>query len=311
MQSLNLLLPNAELVPAGHVEHCPTPVVALYVPTPHALHSAPSKPAVYPATQMQSVASMLPAPELVPAGHAEHATDPALALNVPVPHALQATPFETAVYPTTQMQSLKSLPPPAELVAKGHVKHCPGPVALLYVPATHVVHAAPSNVPLYPAMHLQSVNSLLPDSELVPAGHVEHCPVPTATLNPPASHALHATPSEVTVYPGRHSQSVNLLLPAADTECVGQTAQLPDPAVALYVPALHALHNTKVAKPDIQLAVKPLPVPELGSDMNVTHRCCFVVAYVAGAGEPLSVASRTAPDEHAASPHSSTYTKST
>ena len=189
---------------------------------------------------MQSVASMLPAPEIVSAGHAEHITAPVVALNVPASQASHAKPFELAVYPTTQMQSLKSLLPPLELVATGHVEHCPTPVALLYVPASHAVHAAPSNVPLYPAMHLQSVNSLLPDSELVPAGHVEHSPIPAATLNPPASHALHATPSEAAVYPGKHAHSASALLPADETVFEGHAAQVSNPAVAVYVPATHA-----------------------------------------------------------------------
>ena len=41
LQSINALLPDAELVPAGHAEHCPAPVATLYPPATHAVHSAP------------------------------------------------------------------------------------------------------------------------------------------------------------------------------------------------------------------------------------------------------------------------------
>ena len=69
------------------------------------------------------------------------------------------------------MQSLSSLLPDAELVPAGHAEHCPTPTALLCVSSSHAVHADPSDVPLYPAKHLQSVNAPLPDAEPVPAGH--------------------------------------------------------------------------------------------------------------------------------------------
>ena len=145
------------------------------------------------------------------------------------------------------------------------------------------------------------------------AGQVTQVPDPTALLNVPASHAAHATATEAAVYPGRHAQSDSSLLPADEMVFEGHATQLPDPAVALYVPALHALHN---ANPTFQLAVKPLlvvapcDVKRQSNDVNRTRRCGIVVVYVASAGEPLSVASSTTPDEHAASPHSSTYTTS-
>ena len=84
--------------------------------------------------------------------------------------------------------------------------HCPVPDTALYVPAKHALHAAPSDVPLYPAKHLQST---LPDAELVPAGHVEHHPAPVAALNLPGLHALHVSPSDVPLYPAKQLQSIN------------------------------------------------------------------------------------------------------
>jgi len=62
----------------------------------------------------------------------------------------------------------------------------------LYVSASQAVHAAPSDVPLCPVMHLQSVNSSPPSAELVCKGHVEHSPAPVAALYVPTSHAGHA-----------------------------------------------------------------------------------------------------------------------
>jgi hypothetical protein len=94
------------------------------------------------------------------------------------------------------------------------------------------------------------------------------------------------------------------VLPGNDSAFTGHVSHPAVPTELLNVPTSHALHN---ANPTIQLAVKPLPVVA-ASDVKRTRRCCFVVAYVASAGEPLSVASRTTPDEHAESPHSSTYT---
>ena len=66
------------------------------------------------------------------------------------------------------------------------------------------MHATPSDVAVYPAEHLQSVISPLPDTELVLAGHVEHSPAPTALLNDPVSHAMHTAPSDVPLYPAKH-----------------------------------------------------------------------------------------------------------
>ena len=119
-----------------------------------------------------------------------------MTLNFPASHAVHPAPPEVPLYPTTHLQSVNASLPDAELVLAGHVEHSPPPVQSLNPPASHAVHAVPSNVPLNPAKHLQSVSSSLPDAELVPAGHIEHCPGPVATLYAPASHAKQETPSE-------------------------------------------------------------------------------------------------------------------
>ena len=174
--------------------------------------------------------------------------DPVAALYVPATHAVHASPSALAVCPAIQTQSVSSLPS-AELVVveAGQSEQSPTPVALLYVSATHAVHTSPSDAPLYPASHSQSANASLPDAELVPAGHVEQSPTPVATLYSPASHAVHASPSEAAVYPATHTQSVKASLPPAELVCEGHAVQLPDPVVALYFPASHAVHASPFA----------------------------------------------------------------
>jgi len=77
--------------------------------------------------------------------------------------------------------------PDADSEFAGHTLHSAVPTTLLNIPAPHAVHAVPSDVPLYPAMHLQSVNASLPGAERVPPGHVQHSDAPAATLYLPAS----------------------------------------------------------------------------------------------------------------------------
>jgi len=59
-----------------------------------------------------------------------------------------------------------------------------------------------------------------------------------------ASQSRHTTqgPPSGPVYPASHAQSTCPSLPAAELENEGHAAQLPDPTMAVYVPALHATH---------------------------------------------------------------------
>ena len=234
--------------------------MTLYAPTSHAEHCKPFNTALYPAKHLQSINSSLPDVEdvckghamqfpapaatlYVPAPHAEHCPTPVATLYFPASHAVQATPSEAAVYPTTHLQSINSLLPDAELVHVGHVEHCPVPVAALYLPAEHALHATPSDVPLYPAMHLQSVNALLPNEELVPTGHVEHCRVPIAALYLPTEHATQG-PASTPVYPATHLQSVSSSLPEEELVPVGHTEHCTAPGAILYSPASQVSHAT-------------------------------------------------------------------
>jgi len=133
--------------------------------------------------------------------------------------------------------------PVAEIECKGHATQLPDPTTLLNVPASHAAHATPSEAAVYPGRHAQSVSSMLPAAEMVFAGHAAQLSNPSVSLYVPAKHATHAPPSasvNPAVYPGRHAQSARSVLPTADAECVGQAAQVSDPAVAVYVPATHA-----------------------------------------------------------------------
>jgi hypothetical protein len=89
-----------------------------------------------------------------------------------------------------------------------------------------------------PAEHWHSA---LPEEDSASVGHVSQVAVPTASLNVPAVHALHATPSEAAVCPAKH---VQFALPAEELVFEWHARQVPAPATALYVPASHAEHAT-------------------------------------------------------------------
>jgi hypothetical protein len=54
--------------------------------------------------------------------------------------------------------------------------HACGPGAVLYVPCTHVTHGCPF-APVYPALHWQSLASLLPAGAAEFKGQIEHVDV--------------------------------------------------------------------------------------------------------------------------------------
>ena len=64
-----------------------------------------------------------------------------------------------------------------DLEFDGQLEHSALPAVSLYLPATHAVHSPPSG-PVYPALHLQSVNVSLPAVELEFAGHAPTAPAP-------------------------------------------------------------------------------------------------------------------------------------
>jgi len=122
-----------------HETHGPSPSANLCVFALHALHVSPLSP-VYPELHKQSVLASLASGALECSGHAVH--------------------------------TFSSRPPiVAENLANPHDVQTPIPEAILYVPATHKVHATPLVAPDDPALQLQSVNAELPAGAPVSAGH--------------------------------------------------------------------------------------------------------------------------------------------
>ena len=125
-----------------------------------------------------------------------------------------------------------------------HVEHTVLPRASLYVPAVQTAHVAfgrPMSRVKYPALHLQSVDSVLPCTEVekgvhamhvlavVAAGVPEyvalpqfvHAAVPGAILYCPGRQAAHVPPFGP-VYPALHVHAASALLPVGELELVGQ-----------------------------------------------------------------------------------------
>jgi len=126
------------------------------------MHGPPFGP-IEPALQVQSAASVLPAG----------------ALELPV----QASQCARAVLPRT-----------VEYVPAGQFSQALGPGVGLYVPAKHSAHVPPSG-PEDPALHVQSLSSLLPTAECDRSGQAVHeskVVPPSLTEYVPAGHCKQA-----------------------------------------------------------------------------------------------------------------------
>jgi hypothetical protein len=161
-----------DLYPAPHLEHVVASSCELYDPALHIWHVAFTAPRLfvrYPITQWQSDCRVLPISDVELPWHAAHTL-----LEV------AATAGENVLFP--------------------HSVHVLGPMLVLYVPCTHPRHTAPF-APVYPALHWQSLASLLPAGaceldgqleqvETTCAGVIEysftaqfvHVPMPTPVL---------------------------------------------------------------------------------------------------------------------------------
>ena len=89
--------------------------------------------------------------------------------------------------------------------------HLPLPTPILYVCAAHAAHGPPSD-PVYPPLHWQLVERLLPTGLTEFAGHAVQLEEPIASLYVDAAQAAHGPPSDP-VYPVLHLQLVERLLP--------------------------------------------------------------------------------------------------
>jgi hypothetical protein len=145
--------------------------------------------------------------------------------------------------------------------------HVAEPVASLYLPVTHPVHAPPRPLfPEYPALHAHAVTVLLPAADAVFKAHVKQTPAedafnvaeyvfrpqsvhaaePVTVLYFPATHPKHGTPFRPAfraegVYPARHVQLVRVPLPAGDDEYCGQNSHWMRVSLE-YLPATHVWH---------------------------------------------------------------------
>ena len=75
----------------------------VYLPAPHSAHEPPSRPEK-PALQTHAVAAVLPAGDVLEAGHPPHAALPACSLYVLTAHSVQGPPLGPDV-PALQVQA--------------------------------------------------------------------------------------------------------------------------------------------------------------------------------------------------------------
>jgi len=95
-------------------------------------------------------------------------------------------------------------PTDAEYLPISQSRHISDPVSALYFPATHSKHV-PSLWPEEPALHLQAVETELPNREFEFAGHAWHSFAPTVVENFPAKQMLHAASPDAILYlPASH-----------------------------------------------------------------------------------------------------------
>ena len=192
-------------------------------------------------------------------------------------------------------------------VPLGQGVQTPAPVLVLFVPASHGVHATPFESAEYPArqMQLSVTVPLLPASELVPSGQGVQAPAPGLVLYVPASHAAHATPSESAVCPAMQLQSPTPVLAEDELVPEGHAEHTPVPVEDLYVSAPHTVHTTPFVPAEyparqmqLSVTVPLLPAAELvPSGQGMQAPAPGLVLYV-----PASHASHLTPSESAVCP---------
>jgi hypothetical protein len=167
-------------------------------------------------------------------------------------------------------------------VSAGQLVHAAGPVSVLYWPARHTTHVAPS-LPVYPALQRQSTSSSLPvpfvyafegqevqvasvfaDAvEYVPLEQSEHACGPMLVLYCPGIHATHV-PS-ISVYPTLHTHAASAVLPIGETIFAGHAVHTALLVAVLYVSTAHCVH-----------------VPPFGPVYPATHAQAVIVVLVLG-----------------------------
>ena len=158
------------------------------MPAAHSVHEPLLGPDV-PALQVHAVAAVLPAGDVLEAGHPPHAALPACSLYVPAAHSVHAPPF-APVYPALQMHATTDELCAGELESWGHASHT---LFNVYVPAPH---SAQGGGPTKPALQVHADTSVLPTGADAPSpGQELQAAGPCASLYLPAAHGSHTKSS--------------------------------------------------------------------------------------------------------------------
>ena len=201
------MLPAGEEKPLGQSSQAALPRAALYVPALHSAHEPPEKKErklEKPALQTHAVDVVLPAGDVLEAGHPSHATSVVQRVDV----------GKLAQNATTA--------PVVESVCARYP---------LYVPAAHSVHEPPL-APDVPALQAQAVMSVLFGSEMESLGQSSQAALPGVSLYVPAAHSVHALQLGP-VYPALQVQAVKSVLAGSEMESLGQSSQAALPGVSL------------------------------------------------------------------------------
>jgi len=268
--------------------HALLPLISLYFPVAHAVHTPPFGP-VHPVLHEQSLSCALAIFELDADGHCSHAVT-------------AVAPMFVAYFPVSQSV------------------HVAGPCAFLYVPALHSVQEPPFG-PLAPALHVHAVTVVLAIPAFEFNGQASHVAAPSTAeyvlipqalqaafacsgLYSPGTHIMHLkfVFSSVNAYePALHKQSLTTELPMGDVELIGhtehaeafvapgvveylpisQSVHVAAPVCTLYVPATHSVHVPPSAPDDPVLQEQLCCAAEACSDQERAGHCMHVSCDVA------------------------------
>jgi len=164
------VLATGDVEPLGQSSQAALPRAALYVPALHSAHEPPlekkERKLEKPALQTHAVDVVLPAGDVLEAGHPAHATSVVQRVDV----------GKLAQNATT-----------APVVGSVYARYP------LYVPAAHCVHEPPL-APDVPALQAQAVKSVLAGSEMESLGQSSQAALPACSLYVPAAHGVHNSP---------------------------------------------------------------------------------------------------------------------
>ena len=188
--------------------HALLPLISLYFPVAHAVHTPPFGP-VHPVLHEQSLGCALAIFELDSGGHSKHSvtavaptvvayfpvsqsvhvSDPGAFLYVPASHGVQEPPFgplAPALHVHAAVLVLEAFafefngqavhvvsvvaPSTPEYVLFPQLVQRAFPVSILYLPGTHIMHVSSIN-PYEPALQAHSVKTELPTGDVELSGH--------------------------------------------------------------------------------------------------------------------------------------------